>query len=116
MRWNCWMGGVSVVNLVHADDDAVILLDLALELKGALMDLVRLVAVLQGGNRPTLTVDLGDVVECGLLRAIGEALDVVRAGKGVDCVGDAALVGEYLLRAEGYLGGLLGREAEGLVT
>ena len=110
------MGGVLGGELVHANDDAVILLDLALELKGALMDLVRLVAVLQGGNRPTLTVYFGDVVEGGLFETIGEALDVVRAGKRVDCVGDAALVGEYLLGAEGYLGGLLGREAEGLVT
>ena len=68
--------------LVHADDDAIILFDLALELEGALMDLVGLVAGLQGFDCPTLAIDLGDVVEGGLFEAVGEAFDVVRAGQG----------------------------------
>ncbi len=47
---------------VHPDDDTLLLLNLALELEGALVNLVCLVAVLQGSDRAAQPIDLFDVV------------------------------------------------------
>lgn len=118
--------------LVDADDDAVVVLaflaeavggfgDLAAEV--ALVDAADDAAVVDGGGGGVLGlpwaaahgVDLGDVGECLGLDGVGEGLHEPGAAEGVGGAGDAGLVGEDLLGAEGDGDGLFCGQAEGFV-
>ena len=57
-----------------------------------------------------------EVVFGFLLDAVGGGFDEVAAGEGIDGLGDAGLVGDDLLGAEGDAGGLFGGEGEGFVV
>src|SRR6266545_4632503 len=69
-------------------------------LVGGTLDLLLLEAALDRGHRPTQPVDLGDELTRSPVDLVGEALDEVRPGEGIDGVGDARLVGEHLLAAQ----------------
>ena len=102
--------------LVDSDDDAVVLFDFALEFEGAFVDLVCLVSVFESCDSAAASVYFVDVVEGDPFELVGEGFDVVRSCEGVDGVGDAGFVCEYLLGAEGYLRGFFGWESEGFVA
>lgn len=102
--------------LVDSDDDAVVLFDFALEFEGAFVDLVCLVSVFECCDSAAASVYFVDVVEGDPFELVGEGFDVVRSCEGVDGVGDAGFVCEYLLGAEGYLRGFFGWESEGFIA
>ena len=100
---------------VHADDDALAALH---ELEMAvrrILDLAALETCFDRRDGAAQLIDSAEVRVGGGLDRIGQALDVVGAGEGVDGVRDAGLVREDLLRAERERGGLLGWQSERLV-
>ncbi len=105
---------------VDADQDLLAGVDGALVGVGGVLDLLLDVAALDGAEHAVepVAIECGDGVEVGLgagFELVGEGFDEVGAGERVGGVGDAALVGEDLLGAEGDAGGLLGGQGEGLV-
>lgn len=102
--------------LVDSDDDAIVLLDLALEYEGAFVDFVRLVSVFESCDCASASVYFVDVVEGDLLESVGEGFDIVRSCEGIDRVRDAGFVCEYLLGAKGYLRGFFGWEPERFIA
>ncbi len=99
--------------LVDADDDARLVLDLALIAVRRVLDL----ALHEGdrGDRAALIVDAFDVDPRRLLDVAGEPLDGERAAERVDDVGHPGLVGEDLLSPERDPDGALGGECQGFV-
>ena len=89
-----------LLEAVDADDDALLILQLALVAVGGLLDLALDVALLDGAHAAAERVDLLDVLPRLALQLVGERLDVIRAGQRINRVGDAGLVGEDLLRAQ----------------
>lgn len=102
--------------LVDSDNDAVVLFDFALEFEGALVDLVCLVSVFERCDSAAASIYFVDVVEGDPLELVGEGFDVVRSCEGIDGVGDAGFVCEYLLGAEGYLRGFFGWESQRFIA
>ena len=107
--------GADVV-LVDAHHDAPAGVDVALVAVGALLDLALDEAGLDGRQHPAQLVDLVDVVLGLALDLVGEVLDVVAAGQRVDGVGDAGLVGDDLLGAQGDADRCLGGQRQRLVA
>ena len=66
-------------------------------------------------NMPPMASIFGDVVDGPLLNFVGEMLDGVGAGNGIDGVGDTGFVGDDLLRAQSDERGVFGGEGEGFV-
>ena len=89
--------------LVDTDDDPLVVVDRLGVLVGRRLDLILLVAGLDGSNRPAHLVDLVDVLPGEALDLVGERLHEVRAGERIGRVGDAALVADDLLGAQGDL-------------
>src|SRR5690606_3179298 len=96
------------LELVDADDDALLLLDFALVPVGSFLDLLLLEALFERSEGAAHVVDGLDVLAGFVLEAIGQVFDEVGATERVDDVGDAVFVGDDLLRAERDLYGLLG--------
>ena len=101
MRCRAGRDDLVVGEAVDAHHDALSRLDLALHPVGGVLDLALLVARLDGRDGATHGVDLVEVALRGGLQLVGQRLDVVGAGQRVGRVGDAALVGDDLLGAQG---------------
>ena len=99
--------------LVHADDDVLLLLVALLVAPGRLLDLGA--DERDALDRAAELVDLVDQLLRARLDLVGERLDEVGAGERVDRVGGAGLVGEDLLRAQRDPRRPLGRQRERLV-
>src|SRR5215203_206303 len=100
---------------VDADDDTLLPLHLALVAEGRLLELALHKALFDGAHAPAQLVYAPDVLPRFLLDGVGERLDVVGAGQGVGCAGQASFVRQDLLGAERDAGAPLGREREGFV-
>ncbi len=101
--------------VVDADDLALARLDLLLECEGGVCDLALRKACLDCGDHPAQLVDLVEVVVRRRFHLVGELLDEVGAAERVGRVGDAGLVGDYLLGAERDTHRFLRRKRERLV-
>ena len=101
--------------VVDADDRAVVLVDLALVAEGGVGDLALEEAVLDGGEDAAEVLDLAEVGVGLGFGVVGQLLDEVAAAERVDGVGDAGLVGDDLLGAQGEACGLLAGQGERLV-
>src|SRR5262245_42845133 len=111
------LGGSLLGDLVavHAHHRLLAAVDLPLVDPGGLRDLLLRVADLDGADHPAELIDAVDVGAGLALHAVGERLDRPAAAERVDDVGDAALLREDLLRAQGDHRGLLRGERERLV-
>ena len=89
--------------LVEPDDDPLVVVDRLRVLVRRLLDLALLEAGLDAVDGATHLVDALDVLPRQPLDLVGERLDEVAAGQRVGRVGDAALVADDLLRAQGDL-------------
>src|SRR4029077_1055129 len=101
--------------VVHANDDLFFLLDGALEFVGGLLDLSLDEATLDGPQNSAQGIDFFDVGGGAFFDFVGEMLDGVGAGHGVDGVGDACFMGDDLLGAQGDERGVLGGKREGFI-
>jgi hypothetical protein len=99
--------------LVDADDDVLPGAVALVVAERRLLDLV--LDEGDGVDRSAELVDLGDELERSQLDLVGQCLDEVRAGEGIDGVGRPRLVGDDLLRAQRDLGRALAGQRQGLV-
>src|SRR3712207_3636380 len=107
--------GLTGIEAVHPDDDAILPLDRALVPVGGVLDLGLHKALLDRADRSAEVVDAPYVLPRLLLDGVGERFDKVRAGQRIGRVGQAALVRQDLLRPQGDPGAPLGRQRERLV-
>ena len=103
------------VELVDADDDAVAGLYRLLVVVGGVLDVLLRIALFDCGHHSAEVVDFLDVGERAFFDFLREGFDRVASRERVDDVGDAGLVGDYLLRAERDADALVRRKREGFV-
>ena len=111
---NVHLARAAVAELVDPDDDRGAALDRLLRAVRRVGDAVLHPPALDRVDAAAERVDFGDQIAGAVDQRLGQRFDVVRAGHRVDDVGDAALVADDLLRAQGDAGRLGGRQAPAL--
>jgi hypothetical protein len=94
---------------VDADDDALAVVDLGLQLEGGVGDLALRIALLHGVDHAAELVDPAEVVVGLGLELVGERLDEVRPAQRIGGRRDAGLMGDDLLGAQRDAHGVLRR-------
>ena len=79
------------------------------------LDFTLRITKLDSPNHAAHFIEFGKIAERFALKAVGQPLDVIGAAQWIDRMGHARFMGDDLLRSQGELHRLFGRQGQGLI-